>query len=372
MLLDTVRCWIDQVLAGLLDAKKLNTLTCVAAGIIESQSLVIAEIGEAIPSGAFDKHRVKQVDRFLSNTWFDARAVSLGLLRGFAFVPHQRVLVALDWTTCGRLEMMTAAVATGSRALPFHWTVINKKRVRMAVAQKQHIEELLLMLPVGVEVVLLFDAGFDDADFVRFLLASGIKFVVRTSPQVCVRAQAQEEWTKLSEFVWERGRLYDWGLVDFTKEHEVPIRLVALHDHGQKKPWLLLTNLQDDARRVVDCYSRRFETEETYKDIKDVRSGFQLKGTRVRSPQRLTRLVAAMTVAYYLLVCAGLYGEDLGLHRHMQTNTEKRKRVLALWRVGLRLIRRGKVRRQHLLGRLWTLLEAMSIKFGGQQCQASG
>lgn len=372
MLLDTVRCWVDQVLAGLLDEKKRNTLTHVVSGIVESESTVIAKIGEAIPSDAYDKHRVKQVDRFLSNTWFDVGAVSRGLLRGFAFVPHQRVLVALDWTTCGKLEMMTASVATGSRALPFHWTAINKKRVRMANAQKRHVEELLVLLPPHVEAILIFDAGFDDVDFLKFLKALGVKFIVRSSPQVCVRAGGNEEWTHLSRFTWERGAFYDWGEVEFTKEHKLSIRLVALHDHDQKKPWLLLTNLQDDAQRIVEAYSRRFETEETYKDIKDVRSGFQLKGTRIKDPDRLVRLVAAMTVAYFLLVCAGLYGEDLGLHRQMQTNTERRKRVLALWRVGLRLIRRGKVRRQHLLGRLWSLLDAFSLRFGGLHCPASG
>jgi hypothetical protein len=356
----------------MLDAKKLETLACVASGIIESRSLVLGDIGRAVPSGAYDKHKIKRVDRFLSNTGFDVDAVSRGLLRSLAFVPHQRVLLALDWTKLGKLWMMTASVVLGSRSLPFHWTIVNQKRVRLAVAQKWHVEGLLDLLPSGVEYVLLFDAGYDDVDFVKFLMAAEIKFVVRCSSTPSIRPEGRDEWIKLAACSFERGRLYDWRDVEFTIEHELLIRFVAIHDHKQKGPWRLLTNLQDDAQRIVTYYGRRFETEETYKDFKDVRSGFQLKGTRVLDPRRLIRLVAAMTVAYYLMVCAGLYGEDLGLHRQMQTNTVKHKRVLALWRVGRNLIRQGRVSRQHLLGRLWLLIDSLSISFGGLQCQASG
>ncbi len=372
MLLDTVRCWVDEVLVEKLDAKKRHTLASVAAGIIESRSVVLGEIGRGIPSEAYDKHKIKQVDRFLGNAWFDVKSVSEGLMQAFGFVKHQRVLLTHDWTTLGRFEEMTASVVAGGRALPFHWTTVNKKRGRLAAAQRWHVDELMTLLPPDVEFISLFDAGFDDVSFVEHLLAREVRFVVRSSPQVCIRPKGQDEWIHLRQFPMERGKVYDFGEVEFTKEHRLPLRFIAVHDHGQKRPWLLLTNLQGDAQQIVTYYGRRFETEETYKDRKDVRAGMQLKGTRVTDPLRLTRLAAAQSVAYLLMVCAGIYGEDLGLHRQMQTNTVRHKRVLALWRVGRSLIRKGKVRRQHLLGRLSSLLDTLSISFGGRPCPASG
>lgn len=373
MLLDTVRCWVGQVLDGLVDAKKQETLANVAAGIVEAQSLVIGDIGRGIPGEAYDKHKVKRVDRFLSNVWVDVTSISLGLLRGFDFVPGQRVLLTLDWTHLEKFEMMTTSVVTGAgRALPFHWTVIDQKKTRLAVGQKRHLEDLKALLPDGVEFVLLFDAGFDDVDFVRFVRDLEVKFVIRSSPQVCVRRKGHDEWMNLRRYTWPRGELYDWDDVEYTKEHQYRVRFVAIHDHAQEDPWLLLTNLQDHGRTVVRCYGRRFETEEVYKDYKDLRAAFKLKGTRIKDADRLRRLVAVMSVAYLLLVCAGLYGEDLGLHRQMQTNTVKHKRVLALWRVGRNLIRKGRISHQDLLSRLWSLLQTLGISFGGQVCPASG
>lgn len=50
--------------------------------------------------------------------------------------------------------------------------------------------------------------------------------------------------------------------------------------------------------------------------------------------------MAAQTVAYYLMVTGGLYGEEHNLQYGMQANTIKKRRVLALWRVGRRLLLR--------------------------------
>lgn len=373
MLLDTVRGWVGQVLDGLMDAKKQETLANVVAGAVESQSLVIGDIGRGIPGNSFDKHKIKRVDRFLSNAWIDVTSISLGLVRGFEFAPGQRVLLALDWTHLGKFEGMSTSVVTGEgRALPFHWTVIDQKKTRLALGQKRHVEDLLALLPDGVEFILLFDAGFDDVDFLRHLQELGLKFVVRSSPQVCVRRTGEDRWTHLRRHDWGRGVLHDWGDVEFTKDHKLLIRFVAIHDHGQEDPWLLLTNLQDHGRTVVRCYGRRFETEEAYKDYKDLRSAFKLKGTRIKDADRLKRLVVTMSVAYLLLVCAGLYGEDLGLHRQMQTNTVKHKRVLALWRVGRNLVRRGRVGCQELLRRLRSRLQTLGVTFGGEACPAYG
>lgn len=370
-MLGTVRPWVDTLLEGRIDAKKRNTLAHIVSGIIEGKTVVPAEIGKHVVSAASDKDRIKQVDRFLGNTGFDVRAVSEGLLACFDFAPRQRVGLALDWTKLGPFWMMTTSVVTGSRALPFHWTIIHPKKLRMLVVQKWHIEELKAMLPPDVEFILLFDAGYDDVDFLRCLIDSNVKFIVRSSSTVCIREKGKK-WVNLSKTKLERGRLYDWGTVDFTKDHELEIRVIGFHDHGMADPWLLVTNLQDTGEWVVKLYGRRFETEETYKDFKDVRSGLQLKGTRVTDPHRLARLVAAQAVAYYLMVLCGLYGEELNLHRKMQANTIKHRRVVALWRVGRNLIRNGKVQFHGLLSRLKSLLEALGVSLGGRFCHRYG
>lgn len=371
-MLEAVRSWVDHLLVNVVDAAKRKTISFVVCGVVESRSVSQADIGRDMPGDTAEKHKIKRVDRFIGNAAVDARDISKALLRTYDFQRGQRVFLTLDWTTVGKYEVLTTSVVTtAGRALPFQWTVIDKKKTRMAVAERWHVEELKSMLPEGVFFVCLFDAGFDGVDFLKHLQGKELQFVVRSSTHVCIKPDG-EDWIKMSDFEFERGKVYDWGTSDFTKEHGHRVRVVGIYDHGQKDPWLLVTSLQDGARDVITFYGRRFETEETYKDFKDVRHGLQLKGQRIKCPKRLARLIAVQTIAYWLMVMAGLYGESLGLHQKMQANTIKHRRVLALWRVGRKLLRKGQIRGQHLLDHLWSLLDAVSVKFGGAKCRLSG
>ena len=221
-MLDVVRSWVGQLLDGEMDDRMQKSLASFVAGIIESKSLVAAEIGRNIPSDAYEKHKIKQADRFLGNPRFDDGVVSRALLRNFAFVPYQRVVLTLDWTKLGdSCWLMTTSVVMGGRALPFQWTAINQNHTRLAVGQKWHVDKLVAMLPKNVCFVLLFDAGYDDGEFIKYLTRLHLKFIVRSSPAVCILPVNEEKWLNLQTFSLLRGRVQDWGQVQYTKSHRV-------------------------------------------------------------------------------------------------------------------------------------------------------
>ncbi len=378
-MLDRVRCWIDGILEGYVGARIRNTAAFVVAGIIESQSVVTAKIGRALPGEALDKHKIKRVDRLIGNDRFDATAISHALLDAFKFRPGQEIFLALDWTKIGSYQVMTTSVATGGRAIPFQWTVIDDNKKRMARAEREHIQKLKMMLPQGVDFTLLFDAGYDSSSYLELLNELNLPYIVRVSSQVCVKpegdvvANADEGgWFHLGKQSWKRSTVYDWGWVSFSKEHGVRVRFVAIHDDRQKDPWLLVTTRNCAPRKIIHAYGRRFETEETYKDYKDVRNGLQLKGKRIKTPERLARLIALETLAYWLTSLTGLQGEEMGLHRQFQANTIRDRRVIALWRVGREILRRSLIRGHHLLERLHSLLDSLSRAIEGDLCRSSG
>lgn len=367
-MLEGVRNFVDQLLVGVVDAHKRKSIAFAVAGIIESRSVVCAEIGREAPGDVDDKHKIKRVDRLIGNDRLDVLAICKALLRAFNFSVGQHVLLTLDWTTVGRFEVMTTSVVSGGRAIPFHWTVIHPKKTRKLLAQQCHVEELQELLPDDVNFVLLFDAGYDDVDFVRKVMVDlGLRAIIRSSTMVCIKP-TNEAWLNLLSFRFERGKFYDWGTVLFTKEHELPIRCVAIHDHQQQDPWILVTNTTYQAHEAVAFYGRRFETEETYKDYKDLRAGLQLKGSRIKCKDRLKRLIAVQTIAYWLMTLAGMYGESQQMHRRMQANTVRDKRVIAVWRVGRKLIRKGVALPRLLLKLLWGQLSRLAESTGGRLC----
>jgi hypothetical protein len=369
-MLETIRAHVDQILGVDVDWQKRRTFSCVVAGIIESRTTVASEIGRHVPGDAYEKHKIKQVDRFLHNQSFKIDDVSRGLLRLINPDPNVVLVVALDWTKTGRFETLKSSVVIGSRSIPFQWTCIDKSETRMADAQRQHVQRLKHILPPGIRCRLLFDAGFPESTFIKQLIKLGFEFVIRTGTQPCIQPLRLKKpvYIDLGKCRWKRGRIYDFGLVSFTKRNGVIIRFIAFHDHEMDAPWLLLTNLGCDARTVVDLYGRRFEIEESFKDVKDLRAGLQLKGTRVQSVESLERLLAVTDTAYFLMVIAGLYGEEIRYHRRLQANSVTERRVLALWRVGRALLRKAHLGAIDLLSRLWSLLRALSESLGGAPC----
>lgn len=367
--MDEVLDWTSQLLAGTYDARKRNSISKAVAGAIGAQSTVCSHIARSVPGEAYDKHKIKRFDRLLANDEFEPKSLFPVLLQAFNFRPGQRVLLALDWTTVGRFEVLVTSVVTDGRALPFQWTIIDQNKVRKANAQLEHVRELQAILPEHVRFIHLFDAGFDDGAFVKEVVAiTGLKFVIRSSPTFCFKPNAKRKrWRNMKSFRFKRGVRYDLGEGAYTKTNAIELRCVGLHDHKQQKPWILLTNLKDDVSDVVLYYSRRFTTEEAFKDVKDVRSGMQLKGSLVRSAARLSRLTAIVVLAYWLMTLAGMEGERIGHQRRMQANT-RQKRVLAVWRVGRDLILKGLLKTCNLLELLWDLMATLSNARGGCLC----
>ena len=101
-----------------------------------------------------------------------------------------------------------------------------------------------------------------------------------------------------------------------------------------KEAWCLATSLKEaTAAFVVGLYSKRFRTEETFRDMKDLRFGMGLSWVKVRSTERRDRLLLVSALACALLTLLGAAGESLGMERYLKCNTVK-TRTYSLFRQG--------------------------------------
>jgi hypothetical protein len=189
--------------------------------------------------------------------------------------------------------------------------------------------------------VILADCGFGSPAFLRQLLKHRFHFVVRLTKSFCYLPQGKEDWLSFTDFRVRRSRVHDFGLVLFTKTAPTPIHLVVTHDRMQLEPWILASDIVEPSL-VIQLYGLRFRIEEAFKDLKDIRRGFQLKDAPVKVAERLNRLLAATAIAYLLIVLAGHHAETEGMHKDLQVNTSD-ERCLATWRVGRAVLLGGKV-----------------------------
>lgn len=118
-------------------------------------------------------------------------------------------------------------------------------------------------------------------------------------------------------------------------QDEAPVgAVVCVKKKGMKEAWCLATSLKEaTAAFVVELYAKRFRTEETFRDMKDLRFGMGLSWVRVSSADRRDRLLLISALACALLTLLGTAGESLGMERYLKANTAK-TRTYSLFRQG--------------------------------------
>ena len=97
---------------------------------------------------------------------------------------------------------------------------------------------------------------------------------------------------------------------------------------GEKAPWFLATN-QLSARPAIALYKRRMWIEEMFGDMKG--HGFNLELSRLRTPERLSRLTLAVCILYVWIVTTG----EFVLKHALQSEVDRNDRQdLSIFRLG--------------------------------------
>jgi DDE family transposase len=215
-----------------------------------------------------------------------------------------------------RYQVLRVAVPRKGRALPLSQLAYDRERLPPERSQNRLEQEALLAvveaLPAGVRPVVLADRGFCGAGFLTWLEYHNLHYVVRLTKGACITEPDGKRW-KLGEEGLRLGELRFCGGVRYGLYHGHPRELfvnVALcwrvpkgqkrRDPSREEPaeaWYLPTSLKD-AKSAASWYRQRGWIEQSFKDSK---SRFGLARVQVRSPERLSRLLAGLTIA----LCGG-------------------------------------------------------------------
>ena len=337
-----VRSFVDQVCGADLHAKRVDSLAGATLGVMQSASLAVAMIGQAVAQarGLVTKHAIKQVDRMLSNTGID-------VWDSFArWVPHQigerrDVLVAMDWTDFDHDDQATIALhlVTGhGRAAPLIWITVWKDELK---DRRNDFEDACLcrlaeLVPAGCRVTILADRGFGDQKLFAFLAELGLRYVIRFRGNIHV-TDANGTTKPAAEWVGKGGRARKLTGARVTAKGQQVGAVVCVHAKGMKEPWCLATSEGDaTAATLINHYAKRWTIEPQFRDTKDLRFGMGLSATRIGEPTRRDRLLLVSAFATAFLTLLGAVGESLGMDRLLKSNTSK-TRTHSLFRQGCML-----------------------------------
>lgn len=334
-----VRSAINTAAPFLIPTQATNLALLVSA-ILKKRTLCLSELARAYPVPEERRvaspkhcllHRLKRLWRFANNDRVNALEVQL------AFVAHtlarvgfpRLVGLAVDWTMFDtvmpsgqriRYQVLRIAIPRKGRALPLLQLAYDRDHLPPKRSQNQLEQDALLAvveaLPAGVRPLILADRGFCRASFLAWLEYQNLDYVVRLCKGACITDPDQKGW-KLGEEGLKPGQLRFCCGVRYGLYHGRPRELfvnVALcwklpksrsrdpRRRFPEEPWYLATSLEDP-RSAANWYWQRGWIEQSFKDAK---SRFGLARVQVSSPERLCRLLMALTIALSWLTLMGL------------------------------------------------------------------
>ncbi len=337
-----VRSFVGEVYGTDLHAKRIDSLADATLGVMQSASLAVAMIGQALAlaKGLITKHAIKQVDRMLSNTGID-------VWDSFArWVPHQigearDILVAMDWTDFDHDDQSTLALhlVTGhGRAAPLLWLSVWKEELkdRRNDYEDACLRRLATLVPAGCRVTILADRGFGDQKLFAFLDELGFRYVIRFRGNIHV-TDTHGTTKAAADWIGKGGRARKLTDARVTAKGQQVGAVVCVHAKDMKEPWCLATSEREaTAATLIDYYAKRWTIEPQFRDTKDLRFGMGLSYTSIGEPTRRDRLLLVSAFATALLTMLGAVGESLGMDRLLKSNTSKR-RTHSLFRQGCML-----------------------------------
>ena len=324
--------------------KRFGAMAAIVAGIIRGRRLSVTAIGRVLAGRAFPKHRIKRVDRLLSNwrmraeRWFYFRDVASFLLGRWS-VP----VILMDWTKVTEgFHALVAAVPIGGRALTIYEEVHTERKLSNPRVQAAFLRALRDVLPAGCRPIVVTDAGFQ-GPFFREVSRLGWDFVGRIRGTTKMRSVLGGSWQTVSDLhaaAAVRGPR-DLGAFQLYKDSDsIDARIVLAPKRrrrkkhpwrwhwsaqggtspstisGAKEPWLLATSVSaGEADQIIAIYATRMQIEETFRDVKNPRFGWSLRHVRGYDANRLTLLLLFAALAALIVTLIGLAASAIGRQR---------------------------------------------------------
>lgn len=335
-----VRGLVGQVFPDLRKTQKVN-LGLAVFGQMLSQTAVLSQIVREVPGAVKHKHRLKRLWRFVSNLkvkperlW---RAWIPWVINRFSVSKY--VVVALDWTGLpGNLVCLTASLVVSGRAVPLLWRVTRYSLIKDSMNRIEHrlVTRLINLMPPGKRLVLAADRGFGRAEFLNFLLAKQLLFVIRVDKNVWVKPKTGNGFllSGLAPKLIPQTPIW-YPAIAYRADGAVPkISLAATVAKDSGDPWFLATNLRSPAR-AVSVYAARFQIEEGFKDMK---YALGLQKIQTRNLIRVRRLILITAVSMAVLMLIGKLA--FRMTRLKSTLITGGKRVCSRIWLGLQIVRR--------------------------------
>lgn len=337
--------------------------TCWA--LTKSSELTVTSLGKYKDGKAYVKHKIKSVDRLLSNTTLHAE---LHTIYKEFFRPVLTCLpiiyLIVDWSGCCQkeLHMLRASLVHDGRSITIYNEIHPQEKVGNPTIHKKFLAHLKKLIPYSTKVVVMTDAGFITPWF-KAVTKMGWDYIGRLKVGVKYQLEGDSKWrsttalnrkaTKVIKSVGYAhigkksttpvmGNIYTYKNKLKNRKDKSPFPDVnKRHALASKRAWVLATSLkegQHNGQFIISTYRKRMQIEQNFRDEKSPRFGLGWRMGRSNHAKRIAVLCLISCIVLFFLKILGMLAEQLGLHKRFQVNTESKKRVLSHINLGKQVI----------------------------------
>jgi len=325
----TVSRRLAEVMPGERITRRRNLALFVTALYLAGSCALTHLADHLLVSGDKDS-RVQRLRRFLMNRGLDVRACYGLLVRSLlSHMGSAHLVLILDRTTLGNdLNIFTVSLAYRGRSLPLYWKVLKKA----GQLQRCHLVAALRWVkrwtPDTPHIWVVGDREFQDVALQDFIVSElGWHYVQRLTNNLWL-FPAHGEPFQPKQLALRPGQRHLVPNVRVTRQQAGPAHFLAFWARGEEEPWYLLSDQPID-RATTHTYARRAWVEPMYRDFKSF--GWNLQASRIRDPQRFTRLLLGLALAYVWLVQLASHVIKRGRRRLVDRTA---RRTLSYYRIG--------------------------------------
>lgn len=145
-------------------AARMNSCYLAVQAISEGAQATVTSVGRGLSGTAYDKHKIKRIDRLLSNPFFHQElmllyaALARTLLKGL-YEP----IILIDWSPlCAdqSRQLLRAAIPVGGRSLTLYEEVHPRSKLGNRAVQHQFLDQLSRVIPKHCSPVVVADSCF--------------------------------------------------------------------------------------------------------------------------------------------------------------------------------------------------------------------
>jgi hypothetical protein len=325
--------WIEE------DPRRLAILADLMIAIPLSRSLQSQDLAENIIREVQDQSIAQMLRRFYKNKAITWETLYLPLIkRLLAHLDLAVYYLLADTTDIGQKHRaLVLSLAYHKRSLPLIWHV--EPGSKGHTTEDQQVE-LLQRLQAHFQpdklVIFLGDSEFDGIKVQRQLDGQGWYYVCRTSPTLYVYPDGLEDGFPMGDLAPQPDApAQQLDNVAFTTKHRYgPLSCFACWEAPHTQPLLLVYHLPP-GWPPRQTYELRVWTEPLFGDCKE--AGFRLNTSRLKHPDRLSRLFLAVAATYLWMVCLGVQAIRDGVADLVDRSN---RRTLSIFKTGWRWFKR--------------------------------